>query len=236
MSTSTNVSQIAPFSILATVPPPSGITKLKLPGPKSKEAKGEVPWVVLYHPKHPSQYQQGSHQVQLNLQGLLLEDLLSHATKFVFAYSNAISATTETLKIFFKTTLADSLNDNPTKLAATTAWLFITMSKSSTVYRWHRDIDPRTGHFGPPTSRYSMTLIGPPTDVLRSNPAVDAVFPKVYTPDISPIVTAAPREAVNSGQIYRFTTGQADFPIHSTPVFDEDRIFVSVVYNVYQDT
>lgn len=158
---------------------------------------------------------------------LITHITVPHVIKFVSAYSNASEAATETLKAFFKITLADCFNDDPRSFATAEYWLYIAMAKSSPKYVWHRDRSV-LGRPDPIISRYSMTLLGPPTIVLRPDISFEGMRGTQRPVDVD--LDSMPRELINTGQIYRFTTGKINSPVHSTPVFHEDRIFVSVVY------
>lgn len=204
MSSNVNqaVGETTPFSVLATVPPSVTITTVR-----------------------PRRY---------NDQDFKAAASTSRASRFVLSNSDANkSALNATLRSFFEATLADCFNHNAEAMAAAKAWLFINIAQSYQTHYWHRDPPPNNlGSPGQVLSRYSMTLVGPPTDVLRPGPGVDATSP-VFTmiPRKSPVwLSTRPREAISPGQIYRFTIGQVNSPVHSTPVFNGNRIFVSVVY------
>lgn len=83
-----------------------------------------------------------------------------------------------------------------------------------------------------------MTLIGPPTAVLRPSTLVSVTADgenqgherNFYIGRDVGLNHRQLRENISTGQIYRFTIGRTDSPVHSAPRHFEDRIFVSVVY------
>jgi hypothetical protein len=197
-----------PFSVLATVPPPSQITGVR--------ARGQ----------------------QLNQEGIRLNELMSLASTFVLDNSfsseevTLIHTVNATLTVFFDATLIDYLTNTTRSLAVTRAWLYIKTFKGRGPYFWHRDY-PFGGSPGVIFSRYSMTLIGIPTAVLLPTAAVDAAVNSelpFFNIGTSRTLSRQPRETISTGQIYRFTMGKANSPVHSTPIHPGDRIFVSVVY------
>lgn len=195
---STTVIQVTPFSVLATVPPPSGITRVY-------------------------------RSVLFNKTGVLSPNLLSQASEFVSANSNATYAATRTLEEFFNATLLDRYNNDTEKMATAKAWLLIDIGKSSPRYLWHRDGQSGLAGPGQVPSSYAMTLVGPPTVILCPSPEVDAAMPG-FEESSAHMLSYQPREGLRTGQIYRFTSGSVDSPVHSTPIFNEDRIFLTVEY------
>lgn len=191
-----------PFSVLAIVPPRSRITAIH-----------------------------GLGLTRLNEKGIYPSQLEDEAVKFVMANSNATDSVRSTLEAFFDATLADYLylSKDARSIRDIKRWLLITITKISGPSRWHRDIPYHGGRPGQTLSRYSMTLVGPPTIVLRPSGVVDAAMNRFAPPDPKTL-TQQPREEIETGQIYRFTIGRADSPVHTTPEHRKDRIFVSVVY------
>lgn len=197
-----------PFSILATVPPASGITRSR----KLRHMENRQLFCILP-----------------------LKELLPAARDYLLTHSDADTAKlTATLKSFFKSTAADCFHDSPGLFKATHGQLFITVNRHASVLTWHRD--PRVINPSPPGrvySRYGMALLGPPTRVLKPSAAVDARLLKQpgYNSLTAADIKASEEHQIEHRQIYRFTTGQPDSPVHSTPVYAEDRIFLSVLYH-----
>lgn len=168
---------------------------------------------------------------------------VSEAAEFIARVSNAdIERAKETLKVFFDATLDDCYVDENKKMTAK-AWVNIRATSSDfrlspTGNYWHRDAGFHRTSETPVQSRYSMTMVGPPTDVLISNAELALLestraYPTVsFGTEETIAMDALPKHPIRTGQIYRFTMGERDFPVHSSPtnILTTDSIFVSVVY------
>ncbi|KAK8103865.1 uncharacterized protein PG998_010898 [Apiospora kogelbergensis] len=137
-------------------------------------------------------------------------------------------------------------------------WLVVRMFKPSEEYevpRWHRDgrmfpcscSTVKTQEEGEdkrlPHSKYAVTLLGPPTRVLKPHEAVDAALDRVREnrglgydesrerAELAEASRGCEEYEVRRGQVIRFSWGQGDSPVHSEPDFGgEDRVFVSVLF------
>lgn len=197
-----------PFSVLDTVPPRTRITKVHTGG-------------MFY---------------QLDV---IRRKRASETAKFVASHSNAtVSSAKKTLQAFFDSTLEDCYSKDKDMMAQAKSTIYViatpTRAKAAAHF-WHRDNEGSPDPDGTVHSRYSMTMVGPPTDILFSNDTVDAALLNPWlTWDLNAstfqVLEAREKRPLRTGQIYRFTTGQKDSPIHSTPVFETDRIFVTVFY------
>lgn len=173
-----NASTPSPFSVLATTPPPISISRVHTSGHYSQQ--------------------------------ILLESLVSEATNFVVTHSDADRATAErTLEKFVNATLEDCYDEQ-----TTWGWLYMVATparatKVSYQNIWLRDqdggLDPSKRRI---LSRYSMTMAGPPTDVLVPNPVVDAALPTHTNGWLNGLLNSQDKRPLSTGQIYRFTTGQ----------------------------
>ncbi|KAE8446166.1 hypothetical protein EG329_012391 [Mollisiaceae sp. DMI_Dod_QoI] len=203
----TSAKPVTPFSVLETVPPPTSITKVHTRGEYVQES-------------------------------LRPKDCASEAANFVVSHSNANrAAARRTLDVFFNSTLADCCMYDEESMAKAKAAVRIITSPANLIshpHIWHRDGNCFPVNIGHINSRYSMTMVGPPTDVLFEDIPVDDAVSRWYDRRAVAILEAQRTRPLSTGQIYRFTIGRSDSPVHSTPVFTTDRIFVSVVY--YQDS
>ncbi|KUJ09162.1 uncharacterized protein LY89DRAFT_763817 [Mollisia scopiformis] len=186
------------FAILQDVPPPSGTIRVLSRTRKTYNKK------------------------------LIQSQVVPAVRQFITQHSKAdLSAITGTLTAFFDSALKDYGARNAGEMAKAQAWVFITISKINSYgkHYWHRDGICGLEN-GRVLSRYSMAMVGPPTEVIcSSEPQLGLELHHAQKG-----LESLPRHPIATGQVYRFTTGQGDSPIHSTPVFKTGRIFVSVIY------
>jgi hypothetical protein len=164
--------------------------------------------------------------------------MITEAAHFMAQNSDAqMSPLEETLKNFLRRTREDCTG-TPEESAA--AWLTIRMTKPTDEYtlipRWHQD-----GVMFPPDraglvrSKYAMTILGKPTRIMVASPYVfEVVGPdhdsEEMRQEYAERLASQPLENVATGQIFRFSYGQLDSPVHSEPDMNSDRVFLSVLY------
>jgi len=136
-----------------------------------------------------------------------------------------------------------SLSDRPNSTHS--AWLCIRVTAPSAEWvmpRWHRDgrmfdcscVAPR------PHAKYAVTLLGPPTRLLRPSEEADALIRAVEArsdraghnrAELATAMEGMPLVDLGRGQTVRFTWGQVDAPVHSEPDSSaEERVFVSILF------
>ncbi|KAH7130899.1 hypothetical protein EDB81DRAFT_807663 [Dactylonectria macrodidyma] len=131
---------------------------------------------------------------------------------------------------------------------AHSCWLCIRMTlptDSWVVPRWHTDgrmFDCACSEPKLPHSKYAFTILGPSTRVMATNPAVNAVLETLSEtgepwdqngpdPGLAKKLAEYPEDAVELGQIIRFSWGQHDSPVHSEPDSTGlHRVFVSLLF------
>jgi hypothetical protein len=123
---------------------------------------------------------------------------------------------------------------------ASAVWFTIRLAKRTDAFeipRWHRDGKMfHTGAVeGEPSRCYkiAVTLMGDPTLVLEPTPEVMELVRERRFDERRDILARAfarsPRTDISTGQIFAFTCGEPDAPIHSEPDIKSDRIFISAV-------
>jgi hypothetical protein len=127
------------------------------------------------------------------------------------------------------------------KVVSTPAvWFTIRLAKRTDAFeipRWHRDGKMfRVGATeGVPSKCYkiAVTLLGAPTLVLENTPLVAEIARgRMFEERRETLAHAferSPQVEIATGQIFAFTCGEPDSPIHSEPDIKSDRIFMSVV-------
>jgi hypothetical protein len=113
---------------------------------------------------------------------------------------------------------------------------------------WHRDgplYPMKTGTMNFERSKYLVTLLGQPTEILVNSPEIMAKATQIYEADLRfdemlrEVQTAgfdtAPQQNVSTGQIVRMTWGEKDSPVHKEPLVKEDRVFMSVIYGTNKE-
>ncbi|KAK2063339.1 hypothetical protein LY76DRAFT_588535 [Colletotrichum caudatum] len=130
-------------------------------------------------------------------------------------------------------------------------WLCVRITAPTDAWaipRWHRDgrmfdcacAAPR------PHAKYAVTLLGPPTRMLRPSEAVDAVVREIEArhsgsdgeedeekerAELAEALEGVPHVELHAGQVVRFTWGEPNAPVHSEPDSSaEARLFVSVMF------
>lgn len=168
-----------------------------------------------------------------------------HSTFSPKSLQNAISG-------FISLTHSDCLGTVEQKKSCyVTVWLWKAQPDGFGTPAWHRDgplYPMRVGQMPFPRSKYAITLLGQPTRVLVNTPQVIEVANKAYDGtdgdppydkmvelfDAAGFGTAA-CEDVQTGQVVRFTWGEANSPVHAEPIITADRVFMSVVYGTEEE-
>jgi len=136
-------------------------------------------------------------------------------------------------------------------------WLEVRMfkDKDSEEYkvlpRWHRDgrmfdcacstdeasVELARYNHRVPHAKYAITLLGPPTRILRATPEVDDLVNSInfWTDEgrreIAEKMQGREEVRLELGQVIRFSFGQKDSPVHSEPDWSGgDRVFVSLMF------
>ncbi|KAK7397770.1 hypothetical protein QQX98_012862 [Neonectria punicea] len=145
-------------------------------------------------------------------------------------------------------TAGASAKGNSIVQEAHSCWLCIRMTlptDSWVVPRWHTDgrmfecacSEPQMPH-----SKYAVTILGPSTRVMATNPAVQAVLESLSDtgqpwdqndpdPGLAKRLAEYPEAVVELGQVIRFSWGQDDSPVHSEPDSTGlHRVFVSLLF------
>lgn len=176
-----------------------------------------------------------------------LKDRLAEATIFVAPHTNvSISEVKKSLADFFTSTLQDYFILNKGSKQPTGARLVIRINKKTqrepTSPKWHRDrVYYELDHPTQINSRYIVTILGHPTRVFAENGGIASRVGLVHSSGIrkknidfrkrnAAELAAQALLSLEVGKIVRMTVGREDYPVHSWPDLDLDRVFVFVQY------
>jgi len=172
--------------------------------------------------------------------GPLTSNLANSAANFIVKHCIGDRASVlESLSTFITLTSTDE------QASTHSCWLCIRLTHPTDEYvfpRWHRDgcMFDCSCVEKLPHSKYAITLLGPSTRILQPSADVDGVVRSIVGPEgnegnfrmelAEALKTIAP-VPLETGQVVRFSWGQADSPLHSEPdSISSDRVFVSVMF------
>ncbi|KAH7303860.1 hypothetical protein B0I35DRAFT_446127 [Stachybotrys elegans] len=177
-----------------------------------------------------------------------MQVLAGKAAAFVGSRSNGDAGQLVPLFEKFLTLAQQDCASDPTAQPTHSCWLCIRMTLPTdvwTVPRWHTDgimfdctcPEPRTPH-----SKYAFTLLGPSTRVIAPDPMATAVLLSPSDtgdewdqnePDseLASRLSGYAQATLAPGQVFRFSWGHRDSPIHSEPDSTGlHRVFVSILF------
>ncbi len=160
----------------------------------------------------------------------LIEDIMAFLHNCVSGDNTQLIQLRENIKVFLKRSSSNS----------EAMWITIRVSRGHKQFpqhvipRWHRDgpmykVDPCSGL---QSTKYVVTLLGADTRLLDDSSDIisdDILMDKSLSrDDIASQLKCYPRVELKEHQIFQFICGEG-CPVHSEPLIDSDRIFMSIV-------